>query len=154
MHSYLEVNMLNDDILFRGKSTQSGKWLYGFYVRHQKIVPYPISSKSLNEDDFEHLIVLDGFSDWSMGKPIEFHHVDPMTIGRFTGIMDINKKRVFEDDFVRCRDVYKLVYFEGTVCWESGSFYIQSEACTYYRWHDYCVEVIGNLFDGKQEKNI
>ena len=79
------------EILFRGKSPLSGKWLYGVPVtRVYGGVPLMVSSAEYDDDGI-----------------VEFNHgfADANSIGQFTGLFDKNgKSRIFEGDILKCVD--------------------------------------------------
>ena len=121
------------EILFRGKIIEpckyQGQWLEGFYaVENGK--PFIAIPKENG---------LNGF------------YCDPETIGQYTDIKDKSGKKVFEHDIVKAYDPLDEISFIGVVKYFDGSFYIcDTEFCSYYRWMDYEVEVIGNIYDNPE----
>ena len=77
--------------------------------------------------------------------------VDPETVGQYTGLHAYNGKSVFEHDIVKAYDPLDEISFIGVVKYFDGSFYIcGTDFCSYYRWMDYEVEVIGNIHDNPE----
>ena len=121
------------EILFRGKRTEDGKWMYGYYQDEKTstadfpcIVPF---YGSAYDDD----------NDWE---------VDVETVGQYTGLKDLHGTRIFEADIVKVYDVYCNETVVGVVEFCDGSFRIYDKDFTSYdRWMNCKVEVIGNVYD-------
>ena len=75
------------DILFRGKRTDNGDWVEGFYIQ------WPIRGwKNLSSV----IVPIDELHD-GCATQVE---VVPSTVGQYTGLNDKNGKRIFENDLV------------------------------------------------------
>lgn len=118
------------EILFRGRGTRGDKkWIEG--------------------DLFHGYNDYVGITKKLLG--IETWQVDPETVGQYTGIRDKNNKKIFEHDIVKAYDPLDEISFIGVVKYFDGSFYIcDTDFCSYYRWIDYEVEVIGNIHDNPE----
>lgn len=141
------------EILFRGKSTDTGAWVYGYYCG-----PF---------GDFDEHEICD-IADTTCSRV----DVDPETVGQYTGLKDKNGKRIFEGDIIAFPDTGEdgYEYKEGydftniaAVCWNNGRWELED-----FRdensgvkddmddWHkDFigifpCSEVIGNIHDNPE----
>ena len=121
------------EILFRGKNVDGGEWKYGHYV-------FQYGCKQ---------IYLPEGTDSEYG--CDYYHVDPATVGQYTGLTDKNGKKIFEGDIVRGKDalIPEMNIF-GYISHENGSFVIIGNIMHHYRWLDYDVEVIGNIHDNPE----
>lgn len=116
------------EILFRGKRTDNGEWVYG---------------------DLTHSVYKIG--DTCVGKygcEIGMHQVDPDTVGQYTGLTDKNGRRIFEGDVVAYSKYGNLA-----VAWDDGTFQLEREY-TFYDALDHYTKrssvVIGNIHDNPE----
>lgn len=130
------------EILFRGKRVDNGEWVeghYGEYNSGKENVPCISIPKETISGSLCYDVIL-------------------KTVCQYTGIKDKNGKKVFEHDIVKAYDPLDEldeIFFIGVVKYFDGSFYIcNTDFCSDYRWMDYDVEVIGNVFDNPELTKI
>lgn len=152
------------DYLFRGKRIDNGEWITGFYVHYD-------DTKDNHKDDCDYIVGI------HTGEHFPFFEVIPETVGQFTGLSDKNGKKIFEGDIVTensgdvrllC-DINKKKNHIGVVKFgehsvpsddpfewgEAYGFFIDGEVFTpaiseYGYYHDYDLEVIGNIYDNPE----
>lgn len=120
------------EILFRGKRTDNGEWIYGNYC-------------------YAEMIAKSGYEDLIIEQPAdgETRRVIPETVGQYTGLTDKNGKKIFEGDICKHRSNYSgntvisvVTYTDGhflaLVCENSG-FELSEK-----------LEVIGNIHDNPE----
>ena len=76
-------------------------------------------------------------------------------IMQYTGILDFNGVEVYEGDIIkliedRNRDDIFEPFIAGQVKFRNGSFYITDGAISRFRWEDYVVEVVGNIYENPE----
>ena len=123
------------EILFRGKRTDNGEWVYGNLIDSDSIV-----GKIVDFDE-EYFI------------PEFWYKVDPETVGQFTGFTDKNGTKIFDGDIVRFYDDSEdeltngVVVFNADFCSFCVSMKGHEDVMLMAHWQ---YETIGNIYDNKQ----
>lgn len=118
------------EILFRGKSTHDGKWVYGFLIRFKDLI---------TEICYEH-----------DGRSNHRKCVIPETVGQYIGTMDKNGEKIFEGDIV---DILAENEEVGVVCWDEAGFIVKADGFVLdFQNHlsGSDVSVVGNIYDNPE----
>ncbi len=122
---------MDREILFRGKLVDSGEWIEGSlwnYLGELKILsPANVVGYDVYHD----------------------------TVGQYTALTDKNGVKIFEGDIVHVHDTMLQCTkpyheFDGYVDFADGSYRVVCGGVPHYRWIDYDVEVIGNIYDNPE----
>lgn len=119
------------EILFRGKRTDNGKWVYGDLIDVKFIFDKNYDGYDSPYYDDE-LGIIDG----------HLLEVIPETVGQYTGLTDKNGKKIFEGDIVLIGERRRPV----EIVFKNGRFgYLCNDTCITVQYKN--PEVIGNIFD-------
>src|SRR5574344_1074109 len=129
------------EILFRGKRTDGGEWVYGYPVGWQN------EGVDISIVDSRFGACIDESGNLMMFEAPFVTKVAPSTVGQYTGLTDKNGKMIFEGDIVigenylfPCYDNRKLI-----INWhENIGGFLMSE----FNLND--IEVIGNIHDNPE----
>lgn len=134
------------EILFRGKTLNTGKWVEGYYCKHPNqfvgfLEPY--------------IFVPSYDAEKEIGSCTAYPIVQD-TVQQFTGLFDRNGRKIFEGDIVQ----YSLMTCPenkqfGCVKFYAGEFYMESAFgeetfMSSLSDDDYTYEVIGNIVDNPE----
>lgn len=139
--------------LCRGKRTDNGEWVEGFYF----CMTHP------NGRHTHHFIIPLG-TDLSLGTPIEKIQVevDPSTICQCTRLRDKNGKLIWENDIVNGSIKRGAAFYGCLVLWNEckARFDVRAFGCNFPMTLDECTddismsgfdyEVVGNKFDNPE----
>lgn len=144
------------EILFRGKRVDNGKWVYGDLIqsgeKHRPIdredIPFSNSYIIRKTTPSYTDGCLKG-CEWLLSSHAV--HVDPFTVGQYTGLKDKNGTMIFEGDEV---DIIPENEEIGVIEWADGEamFVINGDGwcATFDNYYPYDVEVIGNIHDNPE----
>ena len=142
---------MNREILFKAKRKDNGEWVEGSLVRSEdvdddfKVIIIPLKESWMYTEEYSNDI---GFEGW--------YKVDPTTLCQFTGLVDKNGKKIWENDIVNRTDLHvvsepSIGFIEYDL--ENTSFLIhwtnKVEYSPTYHWKDK-LQVIGNIFDNPE----
>lgn len=120
------------EILFRGKRISDGKWVEGYYVKHEKLNKFGILPSEYPRMNF----IIGVYEE---------------SIGQYTGLNDENRKKIFEGDIIANEDSsvkWIVKYFCNRFFGISEKdFYISEDL------YDLVVEgvyIIGNIHDNPE----
>ena len=136
------------EILFRGKKTDSGEWVYGGYCHYD-------DSIDNGQDSCDYII------EKHTGEYFPFVKVIPETIGQYTGLTDKNGTKVFDGDVLKIKSedydykyTTKVYYNDHTLCVDVEGQDYDYTAIGFADdiWNTECceIEVIGNIYDNPE----
>ena len=129
-------------IEFRGKRTDNGEWVYGYYTKAR----YYLNGEEM------HIIFAPDVEAFPHCEFTEYEEVIPETVGQFTGLYDKNGRKIFEGDIVKWTgSLYKVVFEQ-----RFGTAYFGIKISDYETWY-FCnscaanlMEIAGNVYDNPE----
>lgn len=124
------------EILFRGKRTDNGEWVEGYYS---------------NLGGNHPRILKDNIFIGKRGMVLELENIKvlPETVGQYTGLTDKNGKKIFEGDIVRAFTRFSEIYV-SPVAYHDGTFWFKNWSWTKFLFKFEKIEVIGNIHDNPE----
>ena len=133
------------EILFRGKRTDNGEWVYGYYTKAR----YYLNDKEM------HVIFAPDGEAFPRCEFSDYEEVDPETVCQYTGLTDKNGRKIFEGDIVEGNSEYfTFTHPYGKVVYDGGQYLISFDdvlediECLGAWAND--VEIIGNIYDNPE----
>lgn len=120
---------MDREILFRGKRTDNGEWVEGYYTKQCDCcgAVHMILHCAQDPDDDNRA-----------------YYINPKTVGQYTGLTDKNGKKIFEGDIIKIRNKKRYVFFG--VCRYRHTNYGEYAVDLSVKDGSNC-EVIGNIHD-------
>lgn len=127
------------EILFRGKRTGDGEWIYGNRLEDTIIAT---TCKT----------IFDEYGERS-GFTFDPNWVDPETVGQYTGLTDKNGKKIFEGDIVKrfwlgAEKTYYIEYEEESACFIGNA--LAGDRFTTFDYDGEMFEIVGNIHDNQE----
>lgn len=121
--------------LFHGKRKDNGKWVEGYLLRNDLIVPK-------SQPFYICRCILD--------SALTVYEVIPETVGQYTELPDKNGRPIFEGNIIRDTETSDVgeIYFDT----DTARFVIEFEKMIvdFSDYNDGDVEVIGNIYDNPE----
>ena len=118
------------EIVFRGKRTDTGEWVYGSLIQWKDGVTTIITETE--EDHYE-------------------SSVNPDTVGQHTGLKDRNGKEIYEGDLLLSVGmVWKVVYHENLASFVLCAEYSRGNSPLGEMIRSFDFKIIGNIHDNPE----
>ena len=139
------------ELEYRGKRKDNNEWVHGGFYKHQLKTPSPIVPKGEKPEEIEYayIIVVSGFSDWNMPKPLLAYEITFESIGIFFGYFDIKGNKIFTGDIVKLNDYHGQRIVE--IKFYNGIFYYTGDGFSDEHIRNAKdIEIIGNIIENPE----
>ena len=140
--------------LLNWKETGLKAWTYGAYYKFLPYTPSPVGSRPEPEENYKHLIIRAGFSDWNLPRELTADEIDINTLVQCTGYKDCTGLDIFEGDIITYEwltPIGKIWRDDGKMLveWRGDGFSTLDNVAKYDVEHGTKrnVKVIGNIID-------
>lgn len=111
------------EILFRGKRIDSGEWIEGQFLKRDGCYIAP---------EVNSYMVLGGRGKGRRLQFGDFYGVIPKTLGQFTGRVDKNNRRIFENHIIKLCDAGHSFFGEIKYSEKSASYWVENDRLECY----------------------
>ena len=124
------------EILFRGKWTDNGEWVEGYYLNQRE---------SLTDKKACYIATNNGYG-------FKYKSVLPETVGQYTGLTDKNGRKIFEGGIVRCYYSDISPFTDEIEPYEKEVLIDDIRRSEVIGWIDCAdeLEIIGNIYDNPE----
>jgi uncharacterized phage protein (TIGR01671 family) len=150
------------DIEFRGKRTDNGEWVYGYYAHLHKTTYCFKEDYDAHPENELHRMIFEHEQDWGLPNYHLQVDVDPKTVGQYTGLKDKNGTKIFDGDIVLVPyidPIFKCTWNDTSPCERAivkhcnGMFYVEyiesGDKFTLSAMDGY-MKIIGNIYDNPE----
>jgi uncharacterized phage protein (TIGR01671 family) len=130
------------EIKFRAKRIDNGEWIEGFYAK---------------SEEYDSIIFTN--VDEHQGEYFEYEEIDETTLCQYIGIKDKDGKKIYEGDILEWQvrngssEYYECIWLEDECAFafeNRGNYESPVDCYDYYNTCEFCMKVIGNIFDNPE----